>query len=510
MRVITDPLGGSELTRAFLSRNTPSEWYPALGAPNAQEFLVANAAAAASEFAGRNWLDSLDAAFGGPSATPARVRLEKAARNGFVVTTGQQPGLFGGPVYTLSKAITALALANRLEKETGMPAAPVFWAATDDADFAECSNVIVPSSDGALELRIEKTDDVQRPLAHEPLPDVRAALDEFLQGAGSSSNAEIVELVRRSYEMKGTIGGSYVTLLRGILEPMGISVLDAAHVQVRTAGHALLQRALERAEEVARAITDRNAAIKQAGYKVQVREVKGRSLVFRYTSEGKERISVGHAVAALSSTKPGDLSATVLLRPVMERAILPTAAYVAGPAEVAYFAQVSAVAEALGAKQPIVLPRWSGTVLEPRVERILERYKLRPDEFSDPHALETRQARASIPDDIQSLLAKLRNAAESIAKVGADGKGGVPKAVLTGLQRDITHRLERFERRAAAMVKREGTKELHDLQVARASLYPMGKPQERVVSFVALLARYGSDLQSRILEAATMHIAGLK
>jgi bacillithiol synthase len=510
VRVITDPLGGSELTRAFLSRTAPPDWYPALRSASTQEFLAANAAAVASEFAGKEWLSSLNAAFGGPSATPARARLEKAAANGFVVTTGQQPGLFGGPVYTLSKALTALALANHLEKKTGLPGAPVFWAATDDADFAECSNVIVPSSDGALELRIEKGDDVQRPLADEPLPDIRGVLDEFLRGAGSSSNSQIVELVRRSYEARATIGGSYVTLLRGILEPMGISVLDAAHVEVRAAGHPLLQRALERAEDVARAITNRNAAIKKAGYKVQVREVKGRSLVFRYKPQGKERITVGHAASALGSTKPSDLSATVLLRPVMERAILPTAAYVGGPAEVAYFAQVSAVAEAIGAKPPIVVPRWSGTVLEPRVDRILQRYKLRPDQFSDPHALETRQARESIPGEIQSLLVTLRDAAGSIDQLEKNGKGSVPKPILTGLQRDITHRLERFERRVAAMVKREGTKELHDLQVARASLYPMGKPQERAVSFVALLARYGSDLQSRILEAATLHIAELK
>ena len=509
MRIITDPLGGSELTRAFLGRKVPVDWYPGLGSDSAQEFLAANAREVAGEYSGKSWLESLSAAFGGSSGTPARARLEKASKSGFVVTTGQQPGLFGGPVYTLSKALTSLALADHLEKATGLPAAPVFWAATDDADFAECSSIVVPSSDGALELRIEKGDEVQRPLANEPLGDVHAALDEFLRGVGSSSNSGIVELLRSSYQSSATIGGSYLDLLRGTLEPLGISVLDGAHPEVRAAGHELLQNALHEADTVANAIADRNAAIRKAGYKVQVREVKGRALVFRYRADGKERITVGHAVAAARSARPGELSATVLLRPVLERAILPTAAYVAGPAEVAYFAQVSAVAQALDAKQPIVVPRWSGTVLEPRVERILERYNLRPHEFADPHALETRHARASIPQDVQSLIGKLRASAESIGKQ-VDGKGRIAEPILTGLQRDLTHRLDRFERRVAAMVKREGTQELQDLQVARASLSPLGKPEERSVSFVALLARYGSELETRMLEAAALHVAGLK
>ena len=506
MRVITDPLGGSELTQAFLARTVSSDWYPALAGESTRAFLEHNAKAVVAEFREADWLSPLAVAFGSANS-PAGLRLAKAAKNGIVITTGQQPGLFGGPVYTLSKALTALALANDLEKSTGLPVAPVFWAATDDADFAESSSIVIPATDGAAELRVEKRDDVQRPLANEPMPDIQAALADFLRGVGSSSNLEIVDLVRSSYAGSETVGDAYVRLLRGILEPLGISVLDAAHPAVRRAGHSLLEQALQNAGGVAAALNARNSAIKAAGFKVQVREVKGRSLVFRYSADGKERIPVSHGAEA--SAAPGDLSATVLLRPIMERAILPTAAYVAGPAEVAYFAQVSAVADALGAKQPIVVPRWAGTVLEPRVERILERYDLKPEDFADPHKLETRQARASIPEGVQALLAKLRASSAAITESDTDSTL-TPRQVLTGLQRDIDHRLDRFERRVAAAVKREGTQELRDLQAARASLYPLGKPQERAVSFVALLARYGSDLQTKMLEAARSHVAGLE
>lgn len=512
MRIITNPLGGSALTEAFLAKTASAEWYPSLKAGTAPgEFLLASARQVAEEFKKTNWLPVLSDAFGFTGASLARERLERASKGGIVVTTGQQPGLFGGPMYALSKALSALALANELEKRTGLVVAPVFWAATDDADFAEASSIVVPASEGALELRVEKSDDVPRPLASEPFPETAHVLGEFLRGVGSSSNSGIVDLVRVAYERRESVGGAYIELLRGILEPLGISVLDAAHQAVREAGHSLLRTALSKADAIAAALSGRNDAIKGAGFKVQVREVTGRSVVFRYTDHGKERVTVSHAAAMARDAKPGDLSATVLVRPIIECAILPTAAYVAGPAEIAYFAQVSAVADALGARQPVVVPRWSGTVVEPRVERILERYKLDIVEFSDPHALETRHARALIPNDVQAVVTKLRdgvNALTSSAKKLVDSPV-VSDAVVTGLQRDLARRVERFERRVAAAVKRDGTQELRDIQAARASLYPLGKPQERAVSFVAMLARYGSELQTKMLEAAGKHAESL-
>ncbi|MBA3657024.1 MAG: bacillithiol biosynthesis BshC [Gemmatimonadaceae bacterium] len=510
MRVITEPFGGTALTRAYLARSAPAGWYQ--GGESAREFsefLVGNARAVASEFNGTDWLARLSGAFGLTSGAPAHARMQRASNGGLVVTTGQQPGLFGGPGYTFAKALTALALADELEKLTGVPVAPVFWAATDDADFAESSSIVVPSGDGALELRVEKRDEVQRPLADEPLPEMGGVLDEFLRGVGSSSNSPIVDLVRSAYGAGATVGGAYVYLLRGILEPLGIAVLDAAHPEVRAVGHPLLTRALVNADKAASALSERAAAIKAAGFKTQVREVAGRSLVFRYSATGKERIPVASAGAEAARATAGELGATVLLRPIMERAILPTAAYVAGPAEIAYFAQVSAVADALGVAQPVAVPRWSGTVIEPRVDRILAKYVLTPSDFADPHALETTRAKASIPAELMEVVGDLRDAAAAAGKARAMTGGLVPETVITGLQRDIDHRLERFQRRLGAAMKQSGTRELRDIAAARASLYPFGKPQERAVSFVALLARYGDDLQSKMLEGARAHVTDL-
>ena len=215
------------------------------------------------------------------------------------------------------------------------------------------------------------------------------------------------------------------------------------------------------------------------------------------------------AISAATSSAPGTLGPNVLLRPIVERSILPSVAYVGGPAEVAYFAQVTAVAEALDVAAPLVVPRWSGFVVEPRIGRILDRHGLKVEDFSDPHAVETRLARESIPPAVTEALEKLRSSVDnSIADLGsAGGEDLIPNGVLEGLERNVLHRLERLERRIAAGIKSRGTDALRDAAIARGALFPLGSPQERSLNFVPLLARYGDELVEQLLTEIRTHIA---
>ena len=136
-RVITEPIGGGALARAAAGEAPP----PFYVARPSSAVEWAERAADVRRRSSPTWLDALRPAFGASlGGTAAGERLARSAGGaGILVTTGQQPGLFGGPVYSWSKAMGALALADALERATGMPVAPVFWAATDDSDFAEAS-----------------------------------------------------------------------------------------------------------------------------------------------------------------------------------------------------------------------------------------------------------------------------------------------------------------------------------------------------------------------------------
>jgi bacillithiol biosynthesis cysteine-adding enzyme BshC len=456
-----------------------------------------------------DWLPALEGALA--ASGPAADRLAAAQASGFVVTCGQQPGLFGGPLYTWWKALSALEFANTLQAATGRPVAPVFWAATDDSDFDEARSTVAATPDGAQRIELAARDDPGLPMALVPLGDIASQLEALRRAAGSAPYPAILESVARVYNPAETIGSAYVALLRDVLSPLGIAVLDSSHESVRDRARPVLRRALERGKDIETALVARDREIKAAGFSPQVQTVRGRSLVFSATDGRRARVPLSKSGRSHDDASLDNLSPNVLLRPVVERQILPTVAYLGGPAEIAYFAQVGAVATALGTELPLILPRWSGMVIEPRIEKILERHHLSPADFSDPHAVETRLAAQSLPWELKAALADLRRSVEEqIASLAERNDNRlVSSRVIEGLKRNLLHRVERLERRYQAGVKREGNTALHEIAVARASLYPFGVPQERILNGIPLMARYGDELFDSVIPEVRAHAASL-
>jgi bacillithiol synthase len=424
-----------------------------------------------------------------------------------LVTTGQQPGLFGGPLLTWLKALSAIALADELEALTGVPTAPLFWAATDDADFEEARGTRVALPGGARRLESHVAPPAGTPMAATPLGEMRQELELLLAASGSATDREPLEAVFDAYRPDATVGDAYVTLLRRLLHPLGASVLDASHPCVLDAARPLLRRALERADVLSSAVAARTREIEAAGMTPQVQEVPGLSLVFAYEGAGKRRLAVREAAVAPDTR----LGPTVLLRPVLERALLPTAAYCAGPGEIAYFAQVSAVAAALEVPVPLVVPRWSATVIEPQVQRTLERLGVTRQELQRAHEVEGRLARAALPAPVAADLAALREDVERrLAALEIDDTEGlVPSAAVQGTRRALLHRLERLERRFVASTKRREVALMNDVATVRGALHPDGKRQERALNFVPLLARQGRPLVAAMQAEARRHARGL-
>jgi uncharacterized protein YllA (UPF0747 family) len=303
-------------------------------------------------------------------------------------------------------------------------------------------------------------------------------------------------------------------LLRELFEPLGIAVLDAAHDGTAQAGRPVLIRALDRASVVAEALHARDEAIRTAGFTPQVSEVTGLSLVFDRPRSGgdKRRVPLAEAPAVAAqgkSGRPGILSPNVLLRPGVERAILPTVAYVAGPGELAYFAQVTAVASALDLDAPMAVPRWSTTILEPHVVRILSRLGIDEAELAEPYRAEGRLARESVPPTLSRALADLRRELVHQCREVASALEGsdlpLPSRVIEGAQRSVQHRLERLERRIVAAAKRRETDTMTQIGTARGALFPLGTRQERALNILPFMARHGSLITERMAAAARTH-----
>lgn len=508
-RVVTESLGGGPLSRAAQEGHAPPEWYRAR--PQGAAAWRAHGDAVRADFSASRWLAGLRPAFDASGA--AAERLERVAEaNGIVVTTGQQPGLFGGPLYTVLKAMSALTLADRIERETGIPTAPVFWAATDDADFAEASWTAVAEEGAVRRLQIPRKGQDGLVMAEMPLGITDEQYQLLAAAAGSAPHPMVLEHLRQAYQPDATIGGAYVRFLRALLEPHGIPVLDAWHPATRAAARPTLVEALRRAPVIDEALALRMVAIERAGFRAQVARVPRLSLVFRSTAGIKERVPIAQA-ADVADRADSVLSANVLLRPIVERRILPTVAYLGGPGEIAYFAQVGAVAEALGVQVPLALPRWAATVVEPVVDRRLGRLGMVFDDIRAPHEAEKRLGERSMPAVLREGLEGLReDLARRLAALGtasASLEHLVPERVVEGARHQLLHRVDRLERRLRAAARARNTEAVQDLAAVRAALMPEGHRQERRLNAVPMLARHGDLLLAQLKAGAAMHAGTL-
>ena len=510
--VRTVGLGGSALSQAA-QRGAVAAWYARC--PDSPGAWSTHAKAVRAAFPSADWLTALAPALAATGA--AAERLARSAAAGVVITTGQQPGLFGGPTYTWSKAMSALAVANMMEQATGIPVAPVFWAASDDADWMEAAVTHVASARGLVTAQLAGPPTEGVAMADVPLGPLADARALLASACGSSPQSGVLEVLDAAYVPHATIGAAYVQLLRALLEPLGIAVLDAAHPAVREAADAFLRGALRQASAVHESLTARSAAIVEAGFAPQVEVVDGLSLVFRTQrreQDGavrrvRERVPIADAAAVAREADVGSLGSNVLLRPVLERAMMPTVCYLAGPGEYAYFAQIGPVAAALGAAAPVAAPRWACELIDERMLARQAALGIPEAALRDPYAAEQLVARAHLDEAVADTLERLRLTLEAqlgaLMQTVAGDDAPVVDTVVQGLSRDIGHRLERFERRVLAGVKRREGEAMREVAALRAALRPSTKSPERVLNIIPFLVRYGTGVLDAMVQEARPH-----
>jgi uncharacterized protein YllA (UPF0747 family) len=408
------------------------------------------------------------------------------------VTTGQQPALFTGPLYTVHKALSAIALARRLERERGSPVVPVFWVAGDDHDFAEANHTHVLGRDGEVVkilLRERPHDAPQLPLFRELCgPQIRAALDALDAALPDSEfKPGVLEWLAAAYTPDANLADAGAQALHRLLAERGIAVFRAYDPAPKRVAAPTILGALD---EV---LADGLSPVL----------VEGRLGRDRLRKEGNEYITRRSGERfGRQDLDPLRLSPNVLLRPVIEAALFPTIAYVGGPAEVEYFAAAQPLYKSLGVAPQAVVPRWSGVIVESRVEKVLERHALSPGDFDGPPgSLEAEIARSDLPPEVATAFTELRSLLESrYAEIGGAVQRIDPtleRTVLSARNAALAGSQE-IEKKLVASLKRAQGTLVSQLARARAALAPTGKPQERVLTVASFLARYGPSLLDQL------------
>jgi bacillithiol synthase len=465
------------------------------------------------------------------AAAPALKALEAGAGT---ILTGQQVGMFGGPLYTPFKAATALARAHQATA-AGKPHVAVFWLATEDHDFAEINHVTFPSRKELRKLVYDKPPTVPAPAGNVVLGE---AIEPLIEDAWELlGNSEAMDALAAAYKPGRTFGQAFAEFYAKVFSAQGLVILDAAGRETHRLGAPVLRAAIERADELHAALSERNKALEASGYHAQVAVTPGASLLFLIDARsgarlslkrlparagepndlwqaGRERYTTADLLGVLAA-EPERISPAALLRPVFQDYLLGTSLIVGGPAEVAYFAQSAVLYERILGRVTALEPRLSATLIEPAIGELLKKHELKPDRVIRERA-----------DSLAQLVAARAIPAESRKRLSATGTAldaelgpllEYMKAMDTGLGRSaetaaskMRHQMNRLRRLAANFeIQREGSLRRHAEAIERA-LNPGGVLQERVHGAAYYFARYGFELAESLTELAADPCPGHK
>ena len=465
--------------------------------------------------------------------TPGGVEQERLDRwveeSGLVVTTGQQPGLMGGPLYSLYKGLTTVRLAECLEALLDRPVLPVFWVASEDHDWEESDHTyLIDGSNRLTRLQVPDPGHGNRAIHRVPLgsevEDLATQVDQLLPDTEFSGT--YLNLIRDAYTPGVTLADGFRTVLSALLEPLGMLFTNASNSALKAASTETLLAELAQAEAHEQVLREDAEKLESAGYSLQVPILEGGVNLFLEGPEGRERLyrhpdgfelhRSGETVTAdgIRSRVEEDplvLSPNVLLRPLVESTVFPVVSYVAGPGELAYHGQIRRLYEAHGLRMPVIFPRHAVTVVESKIRKVIDKFDLEPDDLRRPHhETASKIAREEVPEDVRRALGQLRGSIgegstrllDAAQKIDSTLKGPVTHARNAALAA-----VQDLERKIVQSVKRENEVALGQLEKSHLHLFPEGKPQERVLNSMYYLARYGNPFIEALVHGFKVDLA---
>jgi bacillithiol biosynthesis cysteine-adding enzyme BshC len=459
----------------------------------------------------------------------AQANIQKLRTGARAVVTGQQVVLFGGPLLTLLKAATAIARANEATRVSGIDHVPVFWLATEDHDLAEVDQVSFLTKTSVETLRAGLKVAHAVPVGGVvPGPELDAVLE---RASELLEFAPVSEWLRECYlsgpdGARPTLAQAFGRLIARIFAEQGLVVMDAASRGFHALGARALRCAIEHAAELQQALIARSEELVRAGYHAQVLVPEGGSTLFLLDESTGERLALRRTASsngdaqwkaggrvyssadliAILETTPERLSPNALLRPVFQDTLLPTAAYVGGPAEIAYFAQSAVLYEAILGRITPVLPRLSATLLEPSIAAVMDKDEVQlPDAITTAEELAQRLGARAMPIEEKRKLAAVGNALETELAALTRYLGGMD--VSLGKSAEVSgskmlYQMNRLRRMAATFeLQKEASLRKH-AEAITLHVFPDGHPQERVVAGVWFMAKHGDGLVDRLVGVA--------
>ena len=442
----------------------------------------------------------------------------------FVVSTGQQTGLFTGPLYTIYKAITTIKLARRVSEETGVRAVPVFWMAADDHDYAEINHFHVCRADGdALRFELGPDDPNDRRSASDRLmgPGIGPLLKQFAEALPDSEySPSAIDALRQRCSAETSLSDAFARLMTLLFRGRGLVLVDPTDPALKPLMSPVFEREIRDPLASTRSVLAASGKLAEAGFDPQVSRSHDAVNLFLYQDGQRNALnyrngrfsnrddSLSYAerdLIELLEEAPERFTHNVITRPLVQDTLFPSLTYIGGPAEIAYYGQLGGVYRQFGLPFPVVYPRASHTLVGARTARILEKHGLTISHFVQGVEAEVdRKLRDDVPVPIADGLRAARGDVEAHYRS--------LKGHMTTLDPGLSRIVEASERKTNYALGRLEEKTLRALkkadgvmrgQIMRADrlVYPNGQLQERVANIWQYVALHGFDIMKTLFEA---------
>lgn len=454
------------------------------------------------------------------AGTATMAAIDRLAQGAPVVITGQQAGVCTGPLYTVYKALTAVLLAEKLSGELGRPVVPLFWVAAEDHDFGEINHIDVAGSDGRMvRLRLEMEPGGKYPAASLPCgKEVEALIERLAEVTPPTEFKEgVISLLQETAAAAANLADWFAGIMVRLFAFAGLVVVNPWLPELKEVARNLFARMLRDPQRIEKAFAETSAELLALGYPLQVQKKPGVSHFFVYR-EGQrlallrdgERYFLPEddfvlgleEAAALAEENPCLFSLDVVLRPVWQDYLFPVIAYVAGPGEISYYAQLRRVYHLFDQEMPVIYPRLSATLIEPSIAKVLRKFAIGEGElFSGWEERKEKHLREADRIGIDSLFAGLRQKIETAYGEVVDRIAGLsphlPALARENLRR-VLDQVDYLEGKVRQEQRQREEVGVRQLEKAALNLWPRRTPQERVFNIFPYLIKYGPDLLTRM------------
>jgi bacillithiol biosynthesis cysteine-adding enzyme BshC len=434
------------------------------------------------------------------------------------IVTGQQSHLYGGPLYSIYKILSAIDLAKRLEQHLERPVVPVFWMGDEDHDYEEVSEVVIPKRDELQRFRLDKEENGDHRVSELRFGSDLTALREEIRETliETDFSDKLWELLDQAFQPENDFRYAVGHVMGTLFSKHGLILAGSNHDGIKQALREPLSNAIRNYADLRTALETQSEKLAEQ-YHQQVTIYD--SNLFYIDDDGR-RLKIAHeddswiagdrqwdSVDGLVSTieeQPERFSPNVFIRPILQDHLLPTVAYVGGPGEISYYAQMRKLYEAFDMEMPVIWPRMSGTLIDSAIERVIPKLPFEIEEYQQRiEDLESAFVEQAETMDIEAVFGSWKDKAgevsepfvDQVSEVDPTLRGAAEKAV-----QSLSNELDRLKGKVYRATKQQEKTQINRIHKVKNELFPEQNLQERTISFVYYMNKHGLDLWDDLLE----------